>query len=31
LFATEIDPVAAPAVVGANCAVNVVLCPALSV
>jgi phosphopantothenate synthetase len=28
LFATETLPFAAPAVVGANCAVNVVLCPA---
>jgi hypothetical protein len=31
LFAIEIEPVAAPAVVGANCAVNDVLCPAVSV
>jgi hypothetical protein len=30
LFAIEIEPVALPAVVGANCAVNEVLCPAAS-
>jgi hypothetical protein len=31
LFAIEIEPVALPAVVGANCAVNDVLCPAFNV